>query len=138
MSAKYAELNGQVWISLYFLANLGLTIHNKWVLQKLNFDYPWLLTAIHIGISGLGASFMIRKMNVCIPPQLNLKENLSLWSFSLLYTINIAISNVSLNYVSLAFHQIVRSANPAFTIILELLILGKRESSLIYLSLVPV
>ena len=59
-------------------------------------------------------------------------------AFSFLYTVNIAISNVSLNMVSLPFHQIVRSTNPAFTILMEMMIIGKRHSKETYLSLLPV
>ena len=57
---------------------------------------------------------------------------------SFLYTVNIAISNVSLNFVSLAFHQIVRSSTPFFTVMLEMLILQKFHTSVLYFSLIPV
>ncbi|KAJ3110252.1 UAA transporter [Phlyctochytrium bullatum] len=49
--------------------------------------------------------------------------------FSLLYTANIAMSNVSLSMVSLPFHQVVRSTNPAVTLALERLLFGKRVTS---------
>jgi drug/metabolite transporter (DMT)-like permease len=58
--------------------------------------------------------------------------------FSVLYAINIAISNVSLAHVSLAFHQLLRSATPAFTIITELALFRKTRTLSIYLSLLPV
>ena len=131
---------GSFWITLYFLANLVLTIHNKWVLSRLSFDFPWILTAIHTSISGLGSYIAVHYLKVTRAGHLTggLRDQLTLLSFSLLYTINIAISNVSLNYVSLSFHQIVRSTNPIFTILLEAFFLAKHPSKLIYLSLVPV
>ncbi|RKP20462.1 TPT-domain-containing protein [Rozella allomycis CSF55] len=125
------------WICYYFLANLGLTIHNKWVLSQLHFDFPWLLTAIHIGVSGLGAFVtLIRTKTISAP--LNARETIKLVLFSLLYTINIAISNVSLNYVSLSFHQIARSMTPFFTVLIELLWFTKFQKMVTYLSLLPV
>jgi drug/metabolite transporter (DMT)-like permease len=149
--------SGAFWIALYFLANLVLTIHNKWVLSKLHFDFPWLLSAIHIGVSGLGSYLCVRfspfssfnsssgtgspPLGTLHPdscPPLSHQDYIKLFLFSLLYTINISMSNVSLNYVSLSFHQIVRSTNPIFTILLEYLIFGKRETPWIYVSLVPV
>ncbi|KAI9326664.1 triose-phosphate transporter family-domain-containing protein [Zopfochytrium polystomum] len=47
------------------------------------------------------------------------REVLAILGFSVLYTVNIAVSNVSLNMVSLPFHQIVRSTSPAVTLLLE-------------------
>ncbi|CAO3606996.1 unnamed protein product [Cunninghamella echinulata] len=58
--------------------------------------------------------------------------------FSVLYTINIAISNVSLNLVNVAFHQVVRSMTPVFTVIISIAFLQKSYSRMIYLSLCPV
>ncbi|KAJ3105460.1 Kinesin-like protein kif19 [Phlyctochytrium planicorne] len=46
--------------------------------------------------------------------------------FSMLYTVNIGVSNVSLSMVSLPFHQVVRSTNPAITLALERLLFGKK------------
>ena len=149
---------GLLWISLYFVANLVLTIHNKWVLSKLHFDFPWLLSAIHIGISGLGSYFCALYFKLGSESAaaegdqsassiersqtkgsgLSRSDYLKLFAFSLLYTINISISNVSLNYVSLSFHQIVRSTNPIFTIILSYFLFGTVENAWTYVSLVPV
>ncbi|KAF1825368.1 uncharacterized protein K489DRAFT_377917 [Dissoconium aciculare CBS 342.82] len=50
------------------------------------------------------------------------KEYLTMVGFSLLFTLNIAMSNISLDAVSVAFHQTVRSASPAVTILLYRLI----------------
>ncbi|KAJ1561719.1 UAA transporter [Cladochytrium tenue] len=59
-------------------------------------------------------------------PSSALREQLAVAAFSVLYTVNIAVSNVSLSMVSLPFHQIVRSTNPAVTLALERVLLGKR------------
>lgn len=58
--------------------------------------------------------------------------------FSVLYTINIAISNVSLNLVSVAFHQVVRAMTPVFTVMISIMFLQKSYSTLTYWSLLPV
>ena len=59
--------------------------------------------------------------------------------FSVLYTVNIAVSNISLSMVSLPFHQIVRSTNPAVTIVFERVFLKKRvKYRETYLSLLMV
>ncbi|KAI8888952.1 TPT-domain-containing protein [Backusella circina FSU 941] len=77
-------------------------------------------------------------MGYFTPAKLGDNENLIMVMFSVLYTINIAISNVSLNLVSVAFHQVVRAMTPVFTVIISLMFLQKSFPKKIYLSLLPV
>lgn len=126
-----------IWVFLYFLANLALTIHNKWVLSRINFRYPWILTALHIGVSGIG-SWIVCRFNSGIQQQtLDREAWIKLLGFSILYALNIAMSNVSLAHVSLSFHQIVRSSVPVFILVLEAAWLTKRHSTGRKLSLIP-
>lgn len=131
--------NETLWIGLYFAANLALTIHNKWVLSRLHFAFPWCLTALHIGVSGVGAWLVLRFAHGLPPrPVASRADRLRLLLFSLLYAVNIAVSNISLRHVSLAFHQIVRSATPAFTVLLEWAAFRRAPAVAISLSLIPV
>lgn len=115
-----------LWLSLYFILNLTLTLYNKTVL--IHFPFPYTLTALHafcgtvgtsvllrmnpgIGIGGTN-SFMggkgARSLNAVSPssssyqsvPNLNGKELLVLFLFSILYTLNIIVSNASLRLVT--------------------------------------
>ncbi|KAI1300997.1 UAA transporter [Mortierella claussenii] len=124
------------WLAMYFLLNLTLTIYNKAILSTFEFSFPWTLTGIHTLCSGLGALVMAR-MGYFTPTQLGERENMVMLMFSFLYTLNIAISNVSLNEVSVAFHQVVRAMTPVFTIAISVAFLSKRYSSMTYLSLLP-
>ncbi|KAF9366636.1 UAA transporter [Mortierella sp. NVP85] len=124
------------WLAMYFFLNLALTIYNKAILSTFHFGFPWTLTGIHTFCSGVGAYLMAR-MGYFTPAQLGEQENMVMLMFSILYTFNIAISNVSLNEVSVAFHQVVRAMTPVFTIAISLLFYRKRYSSKTYLSLVP-
>lgn len=125
------------WVVLYFATSLALTIHNKWVLSKLNFRFPWFLTALHISFSGAG-SWLVCRYSPSIPSrQLDRDAWVRLLLFSVLYALNIAMSNVSLAYVSLSFHQIVRSLVPAFILVLEAVWLSKRHPAGRKLSLIP-
>lgn len=129
----------ELWMFLYFAVNLILTIHNKWVLNRLNFNFPWTLTALHVSVSGIG-SVIFQKFILQVPnTRISWVIHGKLLLFSILYAVNIAISNVSLSYVSLAFHQLVRSSTPAVTLVMEF-VLGTagRRTPRTYLSLVPV
>lgn len=85
--------SGYIWLGLYFLFNLSLTLYNKLLL--INFRYPWTLTAIHTLCGTIGC-YILYSFNIFTPAKLGDRENIVMILFSVLYTINIAISNVSL------------------------------------------
>lgn len=94
MSASRASLDsGYVWLALYFAFNLSLTLYNKAIL--LDFRYPWSLTAIHTLCGSIGC-YILYFCGFFTPAKLGDQENMVMLMFSVLYTINIAISNVSL------------------------------------------
>lgn len=82
-----------MYLGLYFILNLGLTLSNKAVMQKAKF--PWTLTVLHTTSTSIGclAFLAMGKMKLT---KLGTKENLILVAFSVLFTMNIAISNASL------------------------------------------
>lgn len=124
----------------YFFANLVLTLHIKWLLSNTKFTFPWIISSLHIAMSGIGAwitlkagsrgDFKFMKMNWSFMIKITL--------FSTLYSINIAMSNVSMKYVSLALHQVTRSGTPLVTLLLEFIILGKLTNRWCVASLIPV
>ncbi|KAJ3029502.1 UNVERIFIED_CONTAM: UAA transporter [Siphonaria sp. JEL0065] len=114
-------------VTMYFLLNLGITLYNKVILKFFQFKFPWLLTAIHSLLTYAGCVALIKGFKT-ITPQVPLdkrRDQLIVLVFSVLYTVNIAVSNISLGMVSVPFHQIIRSTNPAVTIFLEWLVLSK-------------
>ncbi|GAA5958246.1 hypothetical protein JCM21900_000161 [Sporobolomyces salmonicolor] len=123
------------WLVLYFAFNLGLTLFNKLVLQ--GFPFPWTLTAIQM-LSGTIGTQIALQQGYFVQSRLTTKENGTMILFSGLYTINIAVSNLSLHLVSVPFHQVVRAMTPLFTIIISAVLWRKRHSRATYLSLVPV
>ena len=70
--------------------------------------------------------------------KLTYRENLSLLAFSFLFTINIAISNVSLAMVSVPFHQVVRATTPLIITLLYRVLYSRTFSTTTYLSLLPI
>lgn len=68
---------------------------------------------------------------------LGTRESLTLVAFSFLFTINIAISNVSLAMVSVPFHQIMRSTTPVITILIYRFAYARTYSGQTYLTMVP-
>ncbi|KAI9435232.1 TPT-domain-containing protein [Russula earlei] len=100
------------WLTLYFILNLALTLYNKALL--VSFPYPYTLTAVH-ALFGLIGGTCLRIRNVYQPRSLLGSDYVVLVAFSFLYSVNIALSNASLDLVTIPFHQIVRAATPFFT-----------------------
>ncbi|TQV96858.1 Drp1p [Cordyceps javanica] len=122
------------WLGTYFLLSLLLTIYNKLVLGV--FKFPWLLTFLHTSISALGTYGMLQ-MGYFKLSRLGYRENLALVAFSALFTVNIAVSNLSLAMVSVPFYQTMRMLCPIFTILIFRAWYGRTYSTLTYLSLAP-
>jgi hypothetical protein len=108
-----------LWLALYFALNLWLTLYNKSVL--IQFPFPYTLTALHALCGTIGASILLRLQGPDmsdstlmggtqqksswsffhkITPDLSLGESIVLLFFSMLYTINIVVSNASLRLVT--------------------------------------
>ncbi|KXT14843.1 hypothetical protein AC579_4082 [Pseudocercospora musae] len=123
-----------LFLAAYFFLNLFLTLSNKSVLGTARF--PWLLTAVHCSATSIGCFAMLAMRALTLTP-LGLRENLTLFAFSFLFTLNIAISNVSLAMVSVPFHQIMRSTCPVVTILIYKLCYGREYSRTTYLTMIP-
>ncbi|KAL7409467.1 triose-phosphate transporter family-domain-containing protein [Mrakia frigida] len=123
------------WLGLYFFFNLGLTLFNKIVL--VSFPFPYTLTGLH-ALSGCAGCYVALERGSFTPAHLTSRDNLVLALFSVLYTINIAVSNLSLQLVTVPFHQVVRAATPLFTILISVIFLRAKFSGMKVLSLLPV
>jgi drug/metabolite transporter (DMT)-like permease len=136
-SNKHTMDMAYLWLAMYFFCNLGLTLYNKAIMQMFRFGFPWTLTGIHTLFGTLG-SWILARLGVFQPAKLGYREQMVMLAFSVLYTVNIAMSNVSLHMVTVPFHQVIRAMTPVFTVLLSFIILGRRYSFMTFISLIPV
>ncbi|KAI0768172.1 TPT-domain-containing protein [Trametes elegans] len=134
-SGRASARSKALWLSLYFAFNLGLTLYNKGVLVR--FPYPYTLTAVHALCGSLGG-YILKRRRAYTPARLDTRSYAVLAAFSVLYAVNIAVSNISLHLVTIPFHQVVRAATPIFTTVLSSIILGTRLSISKLITLAPV
>ena len=87
----------EFWLVLYFFFNLSLTLYNKVVL--VHFPYPYTVTALH-ALCGTVGGWSLLARGLFVQKRLSTSDNIALVMFSVLYAMNIAISNVSLNLVT--------------------------------------
>lgn len=59
-------------------------------------------------------------------------------SLALIFCVAVVMGNVSLKFIPVSFNQAIGATTPAFTAVLAAVMLGHRESTSVYLSLVPV
>ncbi|KAM7186791.1 Triose-phosphate Transporter family domain containing protein [Rhypophila sp. PSN 637] len=123
------------YLAIYFMCNISLTIYNKLILGK--FAYPWTLTALHAGSASIGCYVLLMRGHFSLT-KLTFQQNTVLVFFSILFTVNIATSNVSLAMVSIPFHQIMRSTCPAFAVLIYRFRYKRVYHTDTYLSLIPV
>ncbi|KIW20351.1 hypothetical protein PV08_00926 [Exophiala spinifera] len=143
---------GLLSITIYFLLNLLVTVTSKQLVTSTL--SPYLLTACHAFTTFITTSVLSRLRSVVSStanprksPQsshdesrLPLRTHAILLAFSLVYTVNIGMSNLSLGLVSLAMHQTIRALAPAITVLLTIVVLNRPLSFYplsIYLSLIP-
>jgi len=148
-----------LWLLLWTANNIGVTLMNKWAFQQVNFKFPYFLSFVHMFCNYLGSemvfysikrdNFRIKQNSSAQPGlfqqllgQISRKEldrkgkNLIL-GFSVIFSLNIAIGNVSLRYVSVNFNQVMRSLVPALTIAMGLC-LGRKISLRRQLAVLPI
>lgn len=143
----------RIWLIIWTLNNVGVTLLNKAAFSKVDFHYPYFLSAVHMTCNALGSHYLFWSMgrahhkleshwitNLLGHVQRQALDDSGkrlILAFSVIFSLNIAIGNVSLRYVSVNFNQVFRSLVPAITIAMGLC-LGKKISIKRQLAVVPV
>jgi len=138
---------------LWMANNVGVTLLNKAAFATVDFHYPYFLSFVHMVCNSLGSQMVFmslkydkatghtglfqRLLGNIERKDLESTGKRSIIAFSVIFSLNIAIGNVSLRHVSVNFNQVMRSLVPAITIIMGL-ILGKHISSNRIVSVIPV
>jgi len=148
------------WLLIWTLNNIGVTLLNKAAFSTVNFNYPYFLSFVHMACNSFGSQLVLRsiarsKKKVSSSHQqpqealilrlvgdvtrkeLNKQGRNMVLAFSIIFSLNIAIGNVSLHHVSVNFNQVMRSLVPAMTIFMEIG-LGKKISTRRQLAVLPI
>lgn len=155
--------SSSVWLLLWTANNVGVTLLNKSAFSHVDFKYPFFLSFVHMMCNYVGSVMVFRKLasetkkthmddDGAVPGSegcvhgllgnivrrdLDAKARRVIVAFSVVFSLNIAIGNLSLRYVSVNFNQVMRSLVPAMTIIMGFA-LGRRTSRRRVISVVPI
>ncbi|KAK8796238.1 hypothetical protein WA171_004199 [Blastocystis sp. BT1] len=127
------------WVFAWFIIVICVTTLNKTLFTALHCPYPVTITMIH-----MLSCFIYSSIMKCVAPgmfhyrPLRRNEWKTMFLVSLIFIINIILSNSSIKYNSLALDQMFRCSMPVFTCVLEYLIQGTVRPFGVYLSLIPV
>ena len=138
---------------LWTCNNVGVTLLNKAAFATVDFHYPYFLSFVHMVCNSIGSQIVFanlgksesggetgvvqRLLGRIERKSLDGPGKRSIIGFSFIFSLNIAIGNVSLRHVSVNFNQVMRSLVPAITIIMGLC-MGKHFSKNRILSVVPI
>jgi len=141
------------WLLLWTANNVGVTLLNKAAFATVDFHYPYFLSFVHMVCNSIGSQmifinqkrddksgdtgFLQRLLGKIERKSLDTNGKRGIIGFSVIFSLNIAIGNVSLRHVSVNFNQVMRSLVPAVTIVMGMCF-GKKMSSNRIIAVIPV
>ena len=108
----------RLWLLIWMVNNIGVTLLNKAAFASVHFSYPYFLSAVHMLCNWAGAellfwlnnnngdSVVTQALGDLQRQSLTRQGRYCMWGFSIIFSLNIAIGNVSLQYVSVNFNQV--------------------------------
>jgi hypothetical protein len=125
---------------------MGVTLLNKSAFAKVDFKYPYFLSFVHMFCNTIGSKILFaclkkdivqKTLGTITRKDIAGKDQIKVFLFSIIFSLNIAVGNASLRYVSVNFNQVMRSLVPAVTILFGI-ILRKPVSRRRQLAVLPV
>ncbi|KAK6932342.1 Sugar phosphate transporter domain [Dillenia turbinata] len=136
---KRSEAAQKLKISIYFATwwalNVVFNIYNKKVLNA--FPYPWLTSTLSLACGSL-MMLISWATRIAEAPKTDLDFWKSLLPVAVAHTIGHVAATVSMSKVAVSFTHIIKSGEPAFSVLVSRFLLGETFPVPVYLSLVPI
>ncbi|GMI85275.1 ARABIDOPSIS GLUCOSE 6-PHOSPHATE/PHOSPHATE TRANSLOCATOR 1 [Hibiscus trionum] len=138
-----AEVNTEaakrVKIGIYFATwwalNVVFNIYNKKVLNA--YPYPWLTSTLSLACGSL-MMLISWATRIAEAPKTDFEFWKTLFPVAVAHTIGHVAATVSMSKVAVSFTHIIKSGEPAFSVLVSSLLLGETFPPAVYLSLVPI
>ncbi|KAK2394115.1 glycerol-3-phosphate O-acyltransferase 2, variant 2 [Trifolium repens] len=126
-------------IGLYFATwwalNVVFNIYNKKVLNV--FPYPWLTSTLSLAAGSL-MMLISWATRIADAPKVDLDFLKALFPVAVAHTIGHVAATVSMSKVAVSFTHIIKSGEPAFSVLVSTFLLGETFPMPVYLSLLPI
>ncbi|QCD79719.1 cell division cycle 2-like [Vigna unguiculata] len=133
------EATQRLKIGLYFATwwalNVVFNIYNKKVLNA--FPYPWLVSTLSLAAGSL-LMLISWATRVAEVPNVDLEFWKALFPVAVAHTIGHVAATVSMSKVAVSFTHIIKSGEPAFSVLVSRFLLGEAFPVQVYLSLLPI
>lgn len=133
------EAARKVKIGIYFATwwalNVVFNIYNKKVLNA--FPFPWLTSTLSLAAGSL-IMLVSWALRVVEAPKTDMEFWKTLFPVAVAHTIGHVAATVSMSKVAVSFTHIIKSGEPAFSVLVSRFILGETFPMPVYLSLLPI
>ncbi|CAJ1971373.1 unnamed protein product [Sphenostylis stenocarpa] len=134
-----SEAAKKVKIGIYFATwwalNVVFNIYNKKVLNV--YPYPWLTSTLSLACGSL-LMLISWATRIAEPPKTDLEFWKTLFPVAVAHTIGHVAATVSMSKVAVSFTHIIKSGEPAFSVLVSRFLLGETFPVPVYLSLIPI
>lgn len=128
------------WLAM----SIGLSNINRWIFVNYPFDYPILLTTLHVLSAFLFGSYVIRftpmgaafgegSERLKLPPSLYGK----VFILSIVFSASIACGNIALRYLYVSFVKMISATTPLVTVVLYRMMFNRNFDFFVNSSMVP-
>uniref|UniRef100_A0A0D6R3P8 Sugar phosphate transporter domain-containing protein n=1 Tax=Araucaria cunninghamii TaxID=56994 RepID=A0A0D6R3P8_ARACU len=132
-TAQRLKIGGYFFV--WWTLNVIFNIYNKKVLNA--FPYPWLTSTLSLAVGSL-MMLLSWATRIAEAPDTDFDFWKALAPVAVAHTIGHVAATVSMSKVAVSFTHIIKSAEPAFSVIVSRFLLGESFPFSVYLSLVPI
>ncbi|XP_054798278.1 glucose-6-phosphate/phosphate translocator 1, chloroplastic-like [Prosopis cineraria] len=134
-----SEAANRLRIGIYFATwwalNVVFNIYNKKVLNA--YPYPWLTSTLSLACGSL-MMLISWATRIVEAPKTDFEFWKTLFPVAVAHTIGHVAATVSMSKVAVSFTHIIKSGEPAFSVLVSRFLLGESFPVPVYLSLVPI
>ncbi|XP_047320076.1 UDP-URONIC ACID TRANSPORTER 1 [Impatiens glandulifera] len=126
-------------VILWYSANIGVLLLNKFLLSNYGFRFPIFLTMCHM--TACATLSYISIVFLKLVPLQKIKSRsqfLRIATLGVVFCASVVGGNISLRYLPVSFNQAVGATTPFFTAVFAYLMTFKREAWITYGALIPV
>ncbi|KAK2644430.1 hypothetical protein Ddye_019625 [Dipteronia dyeriana] len=124
-----------IYFATWWALNVVFNIYNKKVLNA--FPYPWLTSTLSLACGSL-MMLVSWATRIADAPKTDLDFWKTLFPVAVAHTIGHVAATVSMSKVAVSFTHIIKSGEPAFSVLVSSFLLGETFPVPVYFSLLPI
>lgn len=134
-AAAASKVKIGIYFATWWALNVVFNIYNKKVLNA--FPYPWLTSTLSLATGSL-MMLISWATRIAEAPKTDLDFWKALAPVAVAHTIGHVAATVSMSKVAVSFTHIIKSGEPAFSVLVSRFLLGETFPVPVYLSLLPI